>query len=483
MKKNILIILLLFTFFTLSIPSQVKASVIEKISHPDQIKYFRVVKKEGGALYGIRISTLNQTPKITSTLTPASPKNSTQNKEALIEKISHPSEIKYFKVVKQEGGALYGIRIASQSNFAEIDGKLRMVEGKASWYKYKNGLFAASPDYPKGSVLKVTNLSNGKTIEVTVNDFGPDRNINPDRVIDLDFVSFSALASTGAGIIDVRVEPISITGSSFKVEDKLILANTTNSVSPDISALAAIVIRESDGKVLYEKNSSQVMPIASLTKLIFAKVFLDLKPDFNQVVTYRQQDSDYNHKYVTAGQEARLRVTDGDTLTVGDLFYASIIGSANNTVETLVRNSGLSRDEFIKRMNDYAKNLGAKNTKFIEPTGLSSENVSSPSDYAIIAREIFSDEKLKNISAKTNYSFSTINSKKVFNLKNTNHLLATSSYAIIGSKTGYLDESGYCLITQVENENEKFIVINLNSATRDLSFKVNEELIKFGLKK
>ncbi|NCN21991.1 hypothetical protein GW758_03115 [Candidatus Falkowbacteria bacterium] len=483
MKKNILIILLLFTFFTLSIPSQVKASVIEKISHPDQIKYFRVVKKEGGALYGIRISTLNQTPKITSTLTPASPKNSTQNKEALIEKISHPSEIKYFKVVKQEGGALYGIRIASQSNFAEIDGKLRMVEGRASWYKYKNGLFAASPDYPKGSVLKVTNLSNGKTIEVTVNDFGPDRNINPDRVIDLDFVSFSALASTGAGIIDVRVEPISITGSSFKVEDKLILANTTNSVSPDISALAAIVIRESDGKVLYEKNSSQVMPIASLTKLIFAKVFLDLKPDFNQVVTYRQQDSDYNHKYVTAGQEARLRVTDGDTLTVGDLFYASIIGSANNTVETLVRNSGLSRDEFIKRMNDYAKNLGAKNTKFIEPTGLSSENVSSPSDYAIIAREIFSDEKLKNISAKTNYSFSTINSKKVFNLKNTNHLLATSSYAIIGSKTGYLDESGYCLITQVENENEKFIVINLNSATRDLSFKVNEELIKFGLKK
>jgi len=483
MKKNILIILLLFTFFTLSIPSQVKASVIEKISHPDQIKYFRVVKKEGGALYGIRISTLNQTPKITSTLTPASPKNSTQNKEALIEKISHPSEIKYFKVVKQEGGALYGIRIASQSNFAEIDGKLRMVEGRASWYKYKNGLFAASPDYPKGSVLKVTNLSNGKTIEVTVNDFGPDRNINPDRVIDLDFVSFSALASTGAGIIDVRVEPISITGSSFKVEDKLILANTTNSVSPDISALAAIVIRESDGKVLYEKNSSQVMPIASLTKLIFAKVFLDLKPDFNQVVTYRQQDSDYNHKYVTAGQEARLRVTDGDTLTVGDLFYASIIGSANNTVETLVRNSGLSRDEFIKRMNDYAKNLGAKNTKFIEPTGLSSENVSSPSDYAIIAREIFSDEKLKNISAKTNHSFTTLNFKKVFNLKNTNHLLATSSYAIIGSKTGYLDESGYCLITQVENENEKFIVINLNSATRDLSFKVNEELIKFGLKK
>ena len=476
MKKNILIISVLFAFSTLTIPVQVGASAIEKISHPSQIKYFRVVKQEGGALYGIRIASA-------SVLNPVLASIPSSNKEALIEKISHPSQIKYFRIVKQEAEALYGIRITSPTNFLEIDGKLRMTEGKASWYRYKNGLFAASPDYPKGSVLKVTNLSNGKIIEVTVNDFGPERNIHPDRVIDLDFVAFSALASTGAGIIDVKVEPISITGSNFKVEDKLVLVDTTASVSPDISALAAIVIRESDGKVLYEKNSAQVMPIASLTKLVFAKVFLDLKPDFNKVVTYQQADSDYNHKYVTPGQEARLRVADGDTLTISDLFYASIIGSANNTVETLVRNSGISRDEFIKRMNDYAKNLGATNTKFIEPTGLSPENVSSPYDYAIIAKEIFSDEKLKNISAKANYSFTTLNFKKVFNLKNTNHLLATSSYAIIGSKTGYLDESGYCLITEVENKNEKFIIINLNSATRDLSFQVNEELIKFGLKK
>ncbi len=475
MKKNILIISILFTFFTLTAPAQVGASVIEKISHPSQIKYFRVVKQEGGALYGIRIAAV-------ATATTTAPASSS-NQEALIEKISHPSQIKYFRVVKQEGGALYGIRIAKQTNFAEIDGKLRMVEGKASWYKYKNGLFAASPDYPKGSVLKVTNLGNGKTIEVTVNDFGPERNIHPDRVIDLDHVAFSELASPGAGIIEVKVEPISITGSNFKAQDNLALVDATTSVSPEISALAAIIVRESDGKILYEKNSSQVLPIASLTKLVFAKVFLDLKPDFNKVVTYKQIDSDNNHKYVTAGQEARLRVADGDTLTIGDLFYSSIIGSANNTVETLVRNSGLSREEFIKRMNDYAKNLGAKNTKFIEPTGLSPENVSSPSDYAIIAKEIFNDEKLKSISAEKNYSFTTTNFKKVFNLKNTNHLLATSSYAIIGSKTGYLDESGYCLITQVENENEKFIIINLNSTTRDLSFKVNEELIKFGLKK
>lgn len=480
MKKNILIISILFAFFTLTIPVQAEASVIEKISHPDQIKYFRVVKQEGGALYGIRIASA---PVLNSTTIQNSASAQSLNKENLIEKISHPSQIKYFRVVKQESGTLYGIRIASSTNFLEIDGKLRMTEGKASWYKYKNGLFVASPDYPSGSVLKVTNLSNGKTVEVTVNDFGPDRKIHPDRVIDLDYVAFSELASPEVGIIEVKVEPISITGSNFKVQDNLALVDADSSMAPEISALAAIIVRESDGKVLYEKNSSQVLPIASLTKLVFAKVFLDLKPDFNKVVTYKQIDSDYNHKYVTAGQEARLRVADGDTLTIADLFYSSIIGSANNTVETLVRNSGISREEFIKRMNDYVKNLGAKNTKFIEPTGLSPENVSSPSDYAIIAKEVFSDEKLKNISAKTNYSFTTTNFKKVFNLKNTNHLLATSSYVITGSKTGYLDESGYCLITQVKDENEKFIVINLNSATRDISFKVNEELIKFGLKK
>ncbi len=83
-----------------------------------------------------------------------------------------------------------------------------MEKGKASWYAYKGGLFAASPDYPKGTKLKVTNLANGKSVVVTVNDYGPDRSIHPDRVIDLDKVAFAKISSLYLGLTEVVVDPL-----------------------------------------------------------------------------------------------------------------------------------------------------------------------------------------------------------------------------------------------------------------------------------
>jgi len=82
-----------------------------------------------------------------------------------------------------------------------------MTEGTASWYKYKGCNCAASPDYPKGTKLKVTNVDNGKEVIVKVNDWGPDRSIHPDRVIDLDVVAFKKIAKKSAGLCRVKVEP------------------------------------------------------------------------------------------------------------------------------------------------------------------------------------------------------------------------------------------------------------------------------------
>ena len=83
-----------------------------------------------------------------------------------------------------------------------------MERGKASWYAYRGGLYAASPDYPKGAKLKVTNLANGKSVMVEVNDYGPDRSIHPDRVIDLDKVAFAKIASLRLGLVEVVVDPL-----------------------------------------------------------------------------------------------------------------------------------------------------------------------------------------------------------------------------------------------------------------------------------
>ena len=105
------------------------------------------------------------------------------------------------------------------------------------------------------------------------------------------------------------------------------------------------------------------------------------------MVYYSKKDEEYNYQYVSKWESARLKVSDNEKMTVENLIYAALVGSANNAVESLVRLSGLTRNEFIAKMNESVKNWDAVNTSFIEPTGLSPKNVSSAMDYAIIIKE------------------------------------------------------------------------------------------------
>lgn len=351
-----------------------------------------------------------------------------------------------------------------------------MTTGTASWYAFKGGDFAASPDFAKGSVLRVHNLDNGKTVDVTINDWGPERDKHPDRVIDLDKVAFSKLASPSVGLINVKVEPIKIVVSDIEAD------NPQLGDEPNISAQSAIIMVQDTGEIIWGKNQEQSAPLASLTKLVAIKVFLDTRPNFNQVVTYKYQDEANNYRYCKPWESAKLRVKEGDTLTVKDLVYSALVGSANNAVETLVRVSGLSRDQFVARMNAMVQQWGTRSTHFIEPSGLSPENVSSPRDYAIIIKEIFANPLIKQISSTYRYEFSTINTKEDHRLVNTDKLLKNNEHNIVGSKTGYLDEAGYCLMTTVKTAKGNLIVVNFHSNSKAENFLDNEQLILYGKK-
>lgn len=530
-SKQFIILCFLISTLLYAVPLKA-ASLEEKIPSPAEIKNFRVTKRIGNTLYGIRLvqpkslgqvsgnsylkasfdsraftapvdffvstSTGTALPWEYEAISPVFDYAFNTNgfydpifslelriyhqadKSSLKKVFSYDSASKKWQPLKfSENVSESYLALQTNSTMGKIiamSDSGKMSSGKASWYKYKNGLFAASPDYEKGSVLRVYNVANGKSVDVTINDYGPDRSIHPDRVIDLDYVAFSKIASTRDGIISVRVEPIKV------IDTKLKPSAALNAVSPIISASSAVVMLEKDNNFVFSLEADKVMPIASLTKLVFAKVFLDLKPDFNQIVSYKYQDEKYNYEYCEPWESSRLRVKEGETMTVRDLFYSAIVGSANNAVESLVRISGLSRQDFIAKMNAFAKNIGAKSTKFIEPTGLSPENVSSAFDYAIIAKEVLNDKTLQKISATEKYSFQTINTKEEHNLKNTNKLIGNSDYSITGSKTGYLHEAGYCLMTFVDSPDGKLITVNLNSKSRAENFYDNEQLIKYGLK-
>lgn len=351
-----------------------------------------------------------------------------------------------------------------------------LTVGSASWYKFKNGLFAASPDFAKGTVLRVYNSANGKFVDVTVNDWGPDRSLHPDRVVDLDKVAFSRIASSSAGLASVRVEVLKAVVPALK--------KALPQISSDLNltASSAIIISEASGQILWSKNADTISPLASLTKLVATKIFLDTKPKLDQVVTYKKADEEYNNRYCLPGESARLKVKDGETMTINDLLYSALVGSANNAVESLVRVSGLSRDKFIERMNKEVKIWGASSTHFVEPTGLSPKNVSSPFNYAIISKEVFKNPLLKKISTTARYTFKTKNTKQAHTLTNTNQLLRTNTYPIIGSKTGYLEEAGYCLMTRVAAPQGNLITVNFGSTSKANNFFDNEQLIRYGLR-
>jgi D-alanyl-D-alanine carboxypeptidase len=355
-----------------------------------------------------------------------------------------------------------------------------LVIGQASWYKYKGGLFAASPDFPKNSKLRVYNTANNKFVDVIINDFGPERKLHPNRVIDLDKVAFARIASTGAGIINVRVQPLSIVSENNKILD---IAESGAKSELSVTAKSAIVMDEQTGKIFWQKNATSTLPLASLTKLVAIKVFLDTRPSLNQIVTYSVKDEEYNYEYVEKWESARLKLNDGDILTIEDLLYAALVGSANNAIETLVRVSGLPRDKFIAKMNEEAILWGATATHFIEPTGLAPENVSSALDYAIITKEVYTNPIIQKASTMYQYKFTTINTKKAHTITNTDKLLQVSSLNITGSKTGYLDEAKYCLMARAKNNSgREVIAVVMGVATRQNSFDETEQLLNYALK-
>ena len=354
--------------------------------------------------------------------------------------------------------------------------------GRASWYAYKPGNFAASPDFPKGSIIRVSNLENGKFVDVEINDYGPDRSLFPDRVIDLEKNAFARIAGLGAGIVDIYIEPLYI-----KTPDNMELGVDTAlgmGIEPRISAVAGVVMEENSQKIIWAKNATATLPLASFTKLVAAKVFVDTKPTLSQVVKYSLRDEEYNYEHVNKWESASLDLDEGESLTIEDLLYASLVGSANNTIETLVRVSGFKRDDFISKMNEMVKKWGASTTSFIEPSGLAPENVSSALDYAIITREVFKHPIIAKASVMAEYKFATVDTGISKRVRNTNHIIRHNKFNIMGSKTGYLNEAGYCLMTRIAAGNgENIIVVTMGAATRDISFNETSELMEFGLRK
>lgn len=351
-----------------------------------------------------------------------------------------------------------------------------LADGRASWYAHKTGNFAASPDYPDNSRLRVYNKANGKFVDVVVNDHGPDRKAFPDRAIDLEKSAFARIASLGEGVIDVVVEPLYIAPEKSivtQIEDDVAVSSVFK-----ISALSGVILDEETGDVLWGKDEKTPLPIASLTKMLAMKVFLETNPDLDEIVKYSTNDRELNYEFCERKYSvAYLDLAEGQEISVRNLLYSSVVGSTNNTVETLVRVSGMKRSDFIKKMNKQAREWGAVSTVFYDPTGLSPQNVSSALDYAIMMKEVLEDPVLAKVASTKSFKHPT----KDRNIENTNHLLRYGTVDnITGSKTGYLIEAGHCLMMRVETKKGSRIFVILGSQTSSGMFAEMKKMVQYG---
>jgi len=223
----------------------------------------------------------------------------------------------------------------------------------------------------------------------------------------------------------------------------------------ELKSSVALVIDQDTHEVLFSKNDHAVLPIASLTKLMTGVIISGAQLPMDEAITIAQDDVD-----TEKGSRSRLRV--GSSLTRGELLHLALMSSENRAAHALGRTYPGGMTAFVNLMNAKARMLGMKDTRYVEPTGLSSLNQSSAQDLATLVNAAHSDPVLRELSTSTGYQVAL--GRQTLQYNNTNRLVKNPEWEIGLQKTGYISEAGQCLVMQTKIAGRKLIMVFLDSA-------------------
>lgn len=223
----------------------------------------------------------------------------------------------------------------------------------------------------------------------------------------------------------------------------------------DLRSSVALVIDQDTREVLFRKNDHAVLPIASLTKLMTGLVISEAQLPMSEMIAITQADVD-----TEKGSTSRLAV--GTVLSRGDLLHLALMSSENRAAHALGRTFPGGLDAFVARMNARAQALGMSDTRYVEPTGLSSRNQSSASDLAILVGAAYKEPVLRELS--TSHGREIEVGRRTLQYNNTNRLVKSADWDIGLQKTGYISEAGQCLVMQAQVAGRKLIMVFLDSA-------------------
>jgi D-alanyl-D-alanine carboxypeptidase len=241
----------------------------------------------------------------------------------------------------------------------------------------------------------------------------------------------------------------------------------------ELTAEKGAVLTADDRIFLFTKRADEVQPIASITKLMTALVFLDNNPGWETNYEITAADN------VVGG---RLNLFLGENVTVRDLFYTSLVASDNGATVALVHATGLSEEEFVAQMNDRAVRLGLVNTRFVDPIGLSDQNVSTAREVALLAQSAFRRDDISHATVRRDYEFTTREGREK-KVVSTDYLLfdtEQNAFEVLGGKTGYTDEAGYCFVGRLKDRSGREVIsVILNSDGKNERFRESKKLVNW----
>ena len=232
------------------------------------------------------------------------------------------------------------------------------------------------------------------------------------------------------------------------------LSSIRPGAAPDLYSSVAFVMDQNTGQILLSKNGHQTAPIASITKLMTAVITMDANLPMDELITITSEDVDRVKR-----SSSRLAV--GSTLSRQELLHLALMSSENRAAHALGRTYPGGLNEAVRAMNLRALMLGMRDTRYVEPTGLSSANQSSAHDLAQLVKAAYRYPLIRNYTTYPGARFPVLG--QMTNYNNTNRLIYSNDWNIGLQKTGFISEAGRCVVMQSNIAGRNIIIVLLDS--------------------
>lgn len=261
-------------------------------------------------------------------------------------------------------------------------------------------------------------------------------------------------------------------------------------LAPDISvraqeepenlyARSAVLMDADTGRILYEKNGEEVLPMASTTKIMTLLVTLE-NADLEGTVTVSS--------YAASMPDVQLNIREGERYRLKDLCYSMMLESHNDAAAAIAEYVGGSVEGFASMMNQKARDLGCYHTYFITPNGLDAEDEhgvhsTTAEDLARIMRFCMQNDTFLSITREPSWNFTDLDGTRSFTVNNKNAFLNMMEGALTG-KTGFTNDAGYCYVGALEREGKRLIVALLACGwpgNRTWKWSDTQTLMNYGL--